>query len=288
MVRLNIKRELHASSGPFQLVIDLSFEKGSFTSITGPSGSGKTSLLRMISGLMRPDDGSILYDGEVWFDKHDRIDVSTKKRKVGFLFQDYALFPNMTVLQNLKYAAGKENEEFIDELVEVMDIEGFLEKNPNLLSGGQQQRVALARALVRKPKLLLLDEPLSALDAYNREKIQFYLKKAYKKYNLTVLMVTHNAPEIIRLSDVVIKLENGKIAKQGTIRDFFYKAEDNNNYLNAEVIKKHITDKQYCLTLLIGDQIIEVKVSDTEFQNVEEAAKVKIQVNEKLEFKTVY
>ena len=207
-----------------QLDVALDINKGSFVTIFGDSGVGKTSILRMIAGLFTPDSGQIIIDDEVWFDKKKGINLPPQKRNIGFVFQDYALFPNMTVRENIAFGLEKgQDDKIVDELVEIIELENLQKQRPQNLSGGQQQRVALARALVRKPRLLLLDEPLSSLDVSMRQKLQNYLLKVHRQYQLTTILVSHDILEIAKMSDWVYHIQNGHIHQQGLAKDILSK-----------------------------------------------------------------
>ncbi len=217
MVSAELSKQLNTEGGKMSLEVDLSIEKGSFTALYGRSGAGKTSVLRMLAGLMQPDVGEIFVDGDCWTDTSKNLAKSSRYRKVGFVFQDYALFPNMSVQENLEYALVKgQHKSSIDPLIEMMELGDLRSSLPATLSGGQQQRVALARALVQRPVLLLLDEPLSALDWQIRQKLQGYIKLVHDEYKLTTIMVSHDVSEIWRLSDFAYVLEKGKVIRQGS------------------------------------------------------------------------
>ena len=173
MIEIFLQKKLNASSGDMLLEVKTNIEQGQFVTLYGKSGAGKTSTLRMLAGLLKPDSGKISIHGNLLLDTSNQINLSPQKRKIGFVFQDYALFPNMTIIENLSFALNKnQDKKILDELIEIMEIGDLRNQKPHRLSGGQQQRVAVARALVQKPALLLLDEPLSALDEEMRNKIQ--------------------------------------------------------------------------------------------------------------------
>lgn len=217
MIEITIKKKLFAGGGDMQLNVELAINPGELVTLYGPSGAGKTSILRMLCGLSAPDEGRISVQGEVWFDSAKKINIKPQQRNVGIVFQDYALFPNMTVRQNLEYALEKKQPPVIvDELLELMELANLHDKKPEVLSGGQRQRVALARAIVRKPRILLLDEPMSALDTTLRLKIQDYILKVHELYRLTTILVSHDILEVIRLSKHVFLIDHGKIVNQGT------------------------------------------------------------------------
>ena len=194
--------------------ISLQIEKGEIVSILGPSGSGKTTLLNMILGITDVTDGKIVYDGE------DITDVPLEKRGFNIVFQDYALFPNLTAYGNIVYGLRNKpdisSKKDVDDLVKLLGLDEHLEKKIDQLSGGQKQRVALARTMVMKPKILLLDEPLSALDGVIKESIKDKIKEIAREYALTTIIVTHDPEEALTLSDKVLIIDGGRIAQYGT------------------------------------------------------------------------
>jgi molybdate transport system ATP-binding protein len=216
MIDIKVKKDLNFANGKMTLDIDLKIESGLLTTLFGKSGAGKTSLLNILSGLMTADEGHIRVDDRTWFDKKNKINLSPQKRKIGFVFQDYALFPNMTVENNLTFALQKgDDRKIISELIELMELGDLRNEKPNLLSGGQRQRVALARALVQRPRLLMLDEPFSAQDRELRNKLQTHILKVHKQYHLTTILVSHDVNEIIKVSDNVLVLDHGKLIDRG-------------------------------------------------------------------------
>lgn len=279
MIKLDISKELQAATGTMKLRLNLNIESGQFVTLYGPSGVGKTSTLRMISGLMQPDSGKICVEEETWFDAETKINYSPQKRKVGYVFQDYALFPHMTVLENLNFAKAKnQNDSSISDLIEIMELGELQNRKPETLSGGQKQRVALARALVQKPKILLLDEPLAALDSTIRHKLQEYLKKVHQEFQLTTILISHDIGEIVKLADYVYQLEEGKIRKQGTPETIFIDQNLSGKFkFTGEVLKiqqeeiisivtvrihtnvvKVVVQHEEASTLAIGDQVLVV------------------------------
>lgn len=194
--------------------LSLEIEDGEIVSILGPSGSGKTTLLNIILGITDVTDGKVIFDGK------DVTKVPMEKRGFNIVFQDYALFPNLNAYQNITYGLkNKPNistKEEVDDLIKLLGLSEHLEKRIDQLSGGQKQRVALARTLVMKPKILLLDEPLSALDGVIKESIKERIKTIAKEYNLTTIIVTHDPEEALTLSDRVLILNEGKISQYST------------------------------------------------------------------------
>jgi spermidine/putrescine transport system ATP-binding protein len=195
--------------------ISASFEAGRFTSLLGPSGSGKTTLLRIVAGFVVPDEGELRIGPE------EVTRVPVWKRRIGMVFQSYALFPHMTVLQNVMFGLnrrgvrGPSAAKEAREALEMVRLSGFESRSPKQLSGGQQQRVALARAIVTKPTVLLLDEPLSALDRRLRQEMQVELKRIQRESGLTTIFVTHDQEEALTLSDRIAILDRGRIVQDG-------------------------------------------------------------------------
>ena len=225
-LKVNIKKKI---SG-FSLTVDFELKKGCLA-ILGASGSGKTMTLKAIAGLLEIEEGQIELEEMILFDSNKKINQRPQDRKIGFLFQNYALFPNMTVSQNI--AAGlfakKRKKDQIAETVEQMivrfQLEGLENRYPETLSGGQQSRVALARIYAYKPKLVLLDEPFSAMDANLKEEMQLELTKTLQEYGGIAILVTHDREEAYRLSDQLMVMHNGMILQKGNTRQVFEKPE---------------------------------------------------------------
>jgi molybdate transport system ATP-binding protein len=191
----------------------------------GASGSGKTTLLRCLAGLEQPDSGHIRLGDEVWFDSRRQICVPARERNLGYVPQDYALFPHLTVAQNIGYGlrslAASEREGRCAEAIRWLGLAGMETRYPGEISGGEQQRVALGRAIVRRPRLLLLDEPLSALDAPTRQRLRNDLRQWLRKLSLPTVLVTHDRTEALTLGSRVLVMHEGQIAQNGTPRDVF-------------------------------------------------------------------
>lgn len=266
MIKLNITHPMKTSKGDVILQIDKEFKQGDFISIYGESGAGKTTILRSIAGLIRPQSGLIKIGDKILFDSKNDIFVPPQKRKVGFVFQDYALFPNLTVYENLHFALEKgKNKNKINELLELMDLSALARSYPSKLSGGQCQRVALARALVQEPDILLLDEPLSALDFKMRNFLQDEILKIWKYFKLTILLISHDISEIYKLSQRVIELKNGQITKDTNIKELFKNNLSSEFKITALVIDIEKIDDLVVLILLIGHEFIKFSLTQKEF-----------------------
>ena len=211
--------------------INLKIQDGEIISILGPSGCGKTTLLNLVLGLTSPDSGQILFDGK------DITRMPMEERGFNIVFQDYALFPNLNVYKNITYGLKNKplisSKQEVEDLIDLLELREHLNKKIEQLSGGQKQRVALARTLVMKPKILLLDEPLSALDGVIKESIKDRIKTIAREYHLTTIIVTHDPEEALTLSDKVLIVNQGEIAQYG-------KPEDIINDPANEFVKKFI------------------------------------------------
>ena len=220
--------------------INLEIEDGEIVSILGPSGCGKTTLLNLILGITDVDSGKIIFNGT------DLTNVPMEKRGFNIVFQDYALFPNLNVYQNITYGLRKKpgisTKNEVEDMIHLLGLEEHLQKRIDQLSGGQKQRVALARTMVMKPKILLLDEPLSALDGVIKESIKDRIKTIAKEFNLTTIIVTHDPEEALTLSDRVMIVNEGKIAQYGRPEEIIETPRDNfvkKFILNQLEIKKN-------------------------------------------------
>lgn len=215
MLKITIKHAMVSAMGPSMLEIDTEVSPQELLCLYGPSGAGKTTLLRIVAGLIKPDFGTITYGNQVWFDSQASLYLKPQERNVGFMFQDYALFPNMSVEGNIQFAQKKKDADAVDELIDLFDLRALMDRKPHQLSGGQKQRVALARALASKPALLMLDEPLSALDPEMRTSLREEIRKTHQRLNAITMMVSHDLPEVQSLASRVMQLENGKVLAAG-------------------------------------------------------------------------
>jgi len=264
MIDFALQKKLHTANGEMQLHVDVKIESTKFISIYGASGAGKTSLLRMLAGFLKPDKGCIKMNDSLWFDSLKRIDVPPQKRKIGFVFQDYALFPNMNVKENIAFALSKnESKNIVDELLELTGLLNFADRKVDTLSGGQKQRVALARAIAKKPLLLLLDEPLSAIDNTMRVQLQSTLLEVHKRFNLTTILVSHDMDEIIKLSDAVIYIEQG-IIKQNTTPASFFLNGNNASTLTGNVVSVEANGTEKFTVILIKNRIMKINSTEQE------------------------
>ncbi|NPA28066.1 MAG: ATP-binding cassette domain-containing protein [Epsilonproteobacteria bacterium] len=240
MIKINISKPLRE----FELNIDLEIEPKKITAITGESGSGKTTLLRVIAGLEK-SKAEIIIEDKIY--QNSKIFLPPQKRDIGFVFQDYALFSNMSVIDNLLFV--KRDKEFAKELLEMVGLYSLKDRYPNELSGGQKQRVALVRALIKRPKLLLLDEPLSALDSKTKERLQIQTKEIIKRFNITTLLVSHDLSEVFSMADFIANIDRGRVeyikAKKSFIKP----------YIRGKVIE--IEDE--FATILVGKELIRIK-----------------------------
>ena len=219
LLRFSLRKRLYTHQGPSDLKVEIDIAAGEWVALSGDSGSGKTTALRMLAGLTRPDGGFIEMEGAPWYREADGLWLPPQKRRVGFLFQDYALFPHLSVRGNLEFAArsltprsltgGAEAASRADHLLGTMGLSSFAERMPSNLSGGQKQRVALARALAGEPRLLLLDEPLSALDSALRARLQDELLRVRETFGIPALVVTHDRSEARRLAHRSLALRGG-------------------------------------------------------------------------------
>ncbi len=212
-------------SKAFEVDADLRIplDRAPVTVLFGPSGSGKTTLLRMLAGLQCPDAGSIVFGERAWFDAGRAIDLPPQQRRAGFLFQDYALFPHLTVTENIAYASSRQTAR---KLLDTFGLADLADCKPRALSGGEQQRVALARALAAEPALLLLDEPLSALDAPTRSRTRHELRRMLLSGGVPSIVVTHDRMEAVALGDWMAVVVDGRIRQTGPVREVFRRPAD--------------------------------------------------------------
>ena len=219
LLKVDIQKELNE----FDLEVDFELKKGCL-GILGPSGCGKSMTLKSVAGIVSPDKGvvSLSADEEtIYFDSNKKIDLKPQKRNVGYLFQNYALFPNMTVEENVAIGLPEKDEKRVSEMIKRFHLEGLEKRYPRQLSGGQQQRVALARIMAYRPDVILLDEPFSAMDTFLKEQLRIELANSLKDFDGLSIMVTHDRDEAFQFCDELIVLDKGKIIAKGDTYDVF-------------------------------------------------------------------
>lgn len=257
MIEFSLKKELFGVNENMELNVKISFKSGSFISLNGESGSGKTTILRCLAGLEKAD-GFIKVDDEIWQD--EKIFLSPQKRRIGFVFQDYALFENLSVKDNFLFV-----EKDIDHCNKLLDMLGLMslkDRYPTNLSGGQKQRVALGRAMMRKPKLLLLDEPLSALDPHLRVRLQDEISKIQDLFKTTTILVSHDPNEIYKLANYMFVLKNGKIVKKGTPKEILLKTSGSQKFaFSGTLLNLEKIDTIFVATVSVGQQITQVALA---------------------------
>ena len=254
-----------------RLIVEARFSAGNgFTILFGPSGAGKTTILDCVAGLRTPDSGRIAIDGTVLFDSEQRVSIPTRHRNIGYLFQTLALFPHMTVRQNIEYGLAQrdagERQARSNEIAESFGIAALLDRRPGKISGGERQRLALARSLVTRPKALLLDEPMSALDRSTKSKILDDLRKWNESRAVPILYVTHEREEVYALGDRVLVLEAGKIVADGTPQEVLSRPQRESvaqlagfeNIFDCSVVAAH--PDQGTLTCRIGQSEVTLEV----------------------------
>lgn len=272
MIKIDISKKLHGSIGEMDLNVNLQIKQGEFVALAGLSGSGKTTLLRILAGLEEAN-GTINTSNTFWL--NDKFCLPSQKREIGFVFQDYALFPNFSVLDNLLYV--KKDKELANYLLKMTELEELKNRFPQTLSGGQKQRVSLCRALMNRPKILLMDEPLSALDSNMRTKLQNEILTLHKEFETTTIMVSHDPSEIYRLANRVVTLNFGKIINDGLPKDVLLKTKGSQKFsFEGELLDIIKVDVIHIAIISIGQQLVEVVVSREEAKNLIIGQKVNV------------
>ncbi|MGV3582976.1 MAG: ABC transporter ATP-binding protein [Methylophilus sp.] len=271
MIDAHIYKLLQGANGAFYLDASLQIMQGEFVALFGPSGVGKTTLLRCLAGLDQPESGFITVQNQVWFNSDKHIQLTPQQRRVGYMFQDYALFPNMTVRDNLVFALRKgANKQRVNTLLEMMDLGELQHRKPDMLSGGQKQRVALARALVSEPALLLLDEPLSALDPSIRARLQDEILHMQRSVGITTIIVSHDVGEVYKLANRVLVMDAGKIVQHGSPAEVFSAGQTSGKFrFTGEILALEPMDVMFALTVLVGNQIVRVVAMPEEAAELE-------------------
>ncbi len=272
MINININKKLHGANGEMDLNVNLDIKQGEFLALAGLSGSGKTTLLRILAGL-ETASGTININNNIWLD--NKFCLAPQKREIGFVFQDYALFPNFSVIDNLLYV--NKDKELANYLLKMTELEELKNRFPQTLSGGQKQRISLCRALMNRPKILLMDEPLSALDSEMRTKLQNEILTLHKEFNTTTIMVSHDPSEIYRLANRVVILNFGEIINDGTPKDILLKTKGSQKFsFEGELLDIINVDVIHIAIVSIGQQLVEVVINKDEMKNLKIGQKVSL------------
>lgn len=268
MMRIRVKKNLMAASGAMRLDIDLDIPDSGISTLFGPSGVGKTTVLRMIAGLMDPDEGEIRVNGDVWFDSARGVNKPVQSRQVGFVFQDYNLFPNMTVRENLQYALkSKRDSSLVDTFLEMTELTELAGRKPAYLSGGQKQRVALARTLLNRPQLFLLDEPFSALDLEMRTRLQDEFLSISDRFKIPTIFVSHDISEVFKLSHRVFVMKEGRVVQSGPPAEAFGAKEAAEGIrLVGTVLSVQQESAGRVVLLQVGGEITKVALAEEDTQ----------------------
>lgn len=251
MSRFVAEFELQYSNGPLiRADLDRPVQGRSITALFGPSGCGKSSVLRAIAGLERPQRGRIYFGEDVWFHQDLRSPTPPSQRNLGFLFQDHVLFPHLTIQANIEYGLRRmpsgDRRRRVGELMERFNLGGLEQRYPSQVSGGQRQRVALARTIARKPQLLMLDEPLSALDNVLREQMRLELRTLLQEFAIPMILVTHDQQDVLALADRMVVMDQGRILQADTVSEVFARPKDETvarmlgieNILRGQVVRQ--------------------------------------------------
>ena len=270
VIFIDIEKMMFTVNGRVNLAVKTEIKTGELVALFGTSGVGKTTLLRILAGLVHPDKGLIKFGDTVWFDSEKRINIPPQNRNISLMFQDYALFPNMTVQENIQFAQSEKDDLAVNELLSIFGLTEFRKYKPNGLSGGQKQRVALARALARKPQLLLLDEPLSALDSEMRSTLQNEIAQAHQLLGGTTIMVSHDLSEVFRLASQVLCLVNGIIERSGSPDEVFTDNSISGKVqVTGQIARIEKQDTIFIVTVIIeSNQIIKVIAYDNDMENL--------------------
>jgi len=274
MIEIDICKKLLGAKGEMHLDVDFNIKEKDVVALTGESGAGKTTLLRILAGLEKAN-GIIKVDDEIWLD--NKFSLPPQKRRIGFVFQEYALFTNMSVEENLLFVNN--DKEFSKKLLKMTNLYELKNISVTKLSGGQKQRVSLCRAMMNRPKLLLMDEPLSALDPNMRTNLQQEILTLHKEFGTTTILVSHDISEIYKLSNRVIKLHFGKIVADGTPKDVLLQMSGNEKFsFSVEFLEINRVDMTYIAVVVVGGQLVEVVVNEREAKELKVGDMMSIKV----------
>jgi molybdate transport system ATP-binding protein len=275
---MTVRKRLNAAGGSFDLNFCMDADHTECVALFGQSGAGKTTLLRMIAGLTAPDEGRIVLGDRVLFDSAKGIHVPPQHRRIGLVFQEYALFPKMTVEQNVRYGLAQDDgNRTVDSLLETFGLSGFRRRLPATLSGGQQQRVALARTLAANPVIVLLDEPLSALDPAMRNSLQDALASARRTMPVLTFLVSHDCGEIFRLATRVLRIANGSVVGSGTPQEVFGGHSDRLR-VTGQVLDIQKQGAINIVTIAVGEEISRIALSHEEAAGLAPGDRVSVSV----------
>jgi molybdate transport system ATP-binding protein len=279
MIEINITKKLQGQGGEFIFSCNIQNDTHELISIFGPSGSGKSTLLKMIAGLENPDSGYINISGESWFDALSKVNLKPQKRRVGFVFQEYTLFPNMNVMENILFAQSSKNIKKAKDLLGLTELGELANSYPSTLSGGQKQRVAIARAIAREPEILLLDEPFSALDIAVKRKLQDELLRLKSSLNIPVIFVSHDKEEVFRLSDKVATVKNGTISTMVTPSEAFFDSKFSSKFsFFGTILSIKKLDIAYMAYISVAGQIVQVLLSENDTEGLSIGDEVQVGV----------
>jgi molybdate transport system ATP-binding protein len=279
MIGFSLRKRLRTADGEADLSVAMEMGEGDFHALFGKSGAGKTTVLRMLAGLAAPDEGHIRVGGEIWYDSARGISLPPEKRRAGLVFQDYALFPHLSVRGNLEFALRHRGDlPLVEELLVTCELLPLQHRRPDSLSGGERQRVALARALVNRPALLLLDEPFSAVDAALRARLRERLLSLLRASRTPALLVSHDVAEVCRLCPRVYVLEKGAAARSGPPAEVFA-AAGNSGAAGRFRVAGIVLDKRkngmvWELTVLSGEEAVRVDCPEQEAAELRPGDKV--------------